>query len=79
MHGSFIFQQTFTTSVRRFGLPRGYEGTSMAAPHVSGIAALIGHPAAGRASPSPALEQHLEAPRATSGPRASTPATATGW
>ena len=24
-----------------FGLPRGYEGTSMAAPHVSGVAALV--------------------------------------
>jgi len=39
--GPFIFQQTFTSSVRRFGLPRGYEGTSMAAPHVSGAAALV--------------------------------------
>ncbi len=39
--GNFIFQQTFTSSVRRFGLPRGYEGTSMAAPHVSGTAALV--------------------------------------
>jgi len=40
-HGKDIFQQTFTRGVRRFGLPRGYEGTSMAAPHVSGIAALV--------------------------------------
>jgi serine protease len=39
--GKDIFQQTFTRSVRRFGLPGGYEGTSMAAPHVSGIAALL--------------------------------------
>ncbi len=39
--GPFIFQQTFTTSVRRFGLPRGYEGTSMASPHVAGAAALV--------------------------------------
>ncbi len=39
--GPFIFQQTFTTSVRKFGLPRGFEGTSMAAPHVSGVAALV--------------------------------------
>lgn len=39
--GQFVFQETFTSSVRRFGLPRGYEGTSMAAPHVSGVAALL--------------------------------------
>jgi serine protease len=39
--GQFIYQQTFTSSVRNFGLPRGYEGTSMAAPHVSGVAALL--------------------------------------
>jgi serine protease len=40
--GSWIYQQTFLhTGVRRFGLPRGYEGTSMASPHVAGIAALI--------------------------------------
>jgi serine protease len=40
--GAWIYQQTFVgTSVRRFGLPRGYEGTSMASPHVAGIAALI--------------------------------------
>jgi serine protease len=32
---------TFTSSVDRFGLPGGYEGTSMAAPHVSGTAALV--------------------------------------
>ena len=29
------------SSPRRFGLPSGYEGTSMAAPHVSATAALI--------------------------------------
>jgi len=39
--GPFIFQETFTTSVRSFGLPRGYEGTSMASPHVAGAAALV--------------------------------------
>ena len=39
--GPFIYQQTFVRSVRRFGLPRGYEGTSMAAPHVAGVAALV--------------------------------------
>jgi serine protease len=40
--GRDIFQVTFTgASTRRFGLPSGYEGTSMAAPHVSATAALI--------------------------------------
>jgi serine protease len=40
--GSWIYQETFTgSSVRRFGLPGGYEGTSMASPHVAAIAALI--------------------------------------
>jgi serine protease len=40
--GDWIYQQTFPgSSVRRFGLPGGYEGTSMASPHVAGIAALV--------------------------------------
>ncbi len=40
--GRDIYQETFTgSSVRRFGLPAGYEGTSMAAPHVAATAALI--------------------------------------
>jgi serine protease len=39
--GRAIYQLTFAGSVRRFGLPGGYVGTSMAAPHVSGIAALV--------------------------------------
>jgi serine protease len=39
--GRDVFQQTYTSSLRRFGLPSGYEGTSMSSPHVSGIAALI--------------------------------------
>jgi serine protease len=39
--GRSIFQLTYKGGVRRFGLPGGYEGTSMAAPHVSGVAALV--------------------------------------
>jgi serine protease len=39
--GRNIFQMTFTGSVRRFGLPNIYMGTSMAAPHVSAAAALV--------------------------------------
>ncbi len=40
--GRDIFQVTFTgSSPRRFGMPSGYEGTSMASPHVAATAALI--------------------------------------
>ncbi len=40
--GRDVFQVTFTgTSVRRFGIPTGYEGTSMATPHVAAAAALV--------------------------------------
>jgi serine protease len=39
--GKPIIQQTFTRGIQHFGLPRDYEGTSMAAPHVSAIAALL--------------------------------------
>jgi serine protease len=60
--GRPIIQQTFTRGVRSFGLPRSYEGTSMASPHVSAIAALvIATKRLGR-DPSPQdLEKHLEA------------------
>ena len=40
--GRPILQITFAgQSLRRFGVPDGYEGTSMAAPHVSAAAALV--------------------------------------
>jgi serine protease len=40
--GRDIFQMTFTgSSPRSFGFPDGYEGTSMATPHVSATAALV--------------------------------------
>jgi serine protease len=40
--GRDIYQVTFTgSSPRRFGMPSGYEGTSMAAPHVAAAAALV--------------------------------------
>ncbi|HEY2141864.1 MAG TPA: S8 family serine peptidase [Solirubrobacteraceae bacterium] len=40
--GRDIYQVTFTgSSPRRFGIPSGYDGTSMAAPHVAATAALV--------------------------------------
>lgn len=40
--GRDVFQMTFTgSSPRKFGFPSGYEGTSMATPHVSAAAALV--------------------------------------
>jgi serine protease len=65
----YIYQQTFTSSIRRFGLPRGYEGTSMAAPHVSAIAALIIASKVLGKNPSPkAVERRLEATARDLGP-----------
>src|SRR5688572_366030 len=58
--GREIYQQTFTRNPRRFGLPNGYQGTSMAASHVSATAALvIGSRRLGR-NPSPSrVASHL--------------------
>jgi serine protease len=39
--GRDIYQVTITHDARTFGIPTNYEGTSMASPHVSAIAALI--------------------------------------
>jgi serine protease len=40
--GRDVYQMTYTNrSMRAFGLPSGYVGTSMAAPHVSATAALV--------------------------------------
>ena len=79
--GRDIFQFTFRgTSPRRFGLPRGYEGTSMAVPHVSGTAALVHRRAACSATdPSPeAIAAAARADRARPRPaRATTRTTAT--
>jgi serine protease len=51
-----------TSSYRRFGLPSGFVGTSMAAPHVSAAAALV--IASGVLGPEPkpqAVQQRLQA------------------
>jgi serine protease len=59
--GGDIYQMTFTGSVRMFGLPGGYVGTSMSAPHVSATAAMV--IASGILGPSPsprAVELRLE-------------------
>ena len=56
-----IYQMTFDGSVRRFGLPGRYTGTSMAAPHVSAAAALVIASGVIGPDPSPeAIEERLK-------------------
>ena len=61
--GRDIYQVTYTNrSVRSFGQPSGYVGTSMAAPHVSATAALIIASGVIGAKPTPAqVEARLKA------------------
>jgi serine protease len=67
--GNDIFQMTFDGSVRRFGLPREYVGTSMAAPHVSATAALIIASRVLGSRPTPeAIEARLKATARPLGP-----------
>jgi serine protease len=62
--GRDIFQVTFAgSSPRRFGIPSGYEGTSMATPHVAATAALI--IASGVLGPRPTPAQITARMRAT--------------
>lgn len=72
--GLDIFQMTFTNSPRRFGLPDGYIGTSMAAPHASATAALV--IASGILGPKPtpgAVERRLELTARDLGPAGKDP------
>jgi serine protease len=77
--GHDIYQLTFLgSSPRRFGLPSGYEGTSMATPHVAATAALI--IASGVIGPHPtprAIEDRLKATARDLGPAG--PDTLYGW
>ena len=67
--GRDIFQVTFDGSVRRFGLPDGYMGTSMAAPHVAATAALvIASGVLGRHPTPAAIERRLKATADDLGP-----------
>jgi serine protease len=67
--GRDIYQQTFVRNPRTFGLPGGYQGTSMAAPHVSATAALV--IATGRIGKNPkpgAVASHLRRTATDLGP-----------
>lgn len=68
--GRDVYQYTFRgTSPRRFGLPSGYEGTSMAVPHVSGTTALvIGSQVLGQRPSPEAIRQQLQSTARDLGP-----------
>ncbi|HEU0318312.1 MAG TPA: S8 family serine peptidase [Solirubrobacteraceae bacterium] len=67
--GRDIFQLTLNGSVRRFGYPDGYEGTSMAAPHVAATAALIIASGVLGSSPTPdQIEERLKSTARDLGP-----------
>jgi serine protease len=68
--GRDVYQYTFRgTSPRRFGLPSGYEGTSMAVPHVSGTAALVIGSGLLGVNPSPeAIQQRIQSTARDVGP-----------
>jgi serine protease len=57
--GHSIYQETLGADPTRFALPSGYYGTSMAAPHVAGLAALIIATKRLGPQPSPAAVQQL--------------------
>jgi serine protease len=57
--GRSIYQQTMGADPARFALRSGYYGTSMAAPHVAGLAALIIASRRLGQHPSPAAVQQL--------------------
>ena len=68
--GRPIYQLTFTSSPRAFGLPGDYVGTSMAAPHVSATAALVIASGVLGDEPSPAaVERRLKDTARPMGPR----------
>jgi serine protease len=67
--GRDIFQLTYLGSIRRFGFPQGFQGTSMATPHVSAAAALVIASRVIGSRPSPAaVEQRLESTARDLGP-----------
>jgi serine protease len=59
--GRTIYQLTYAGRLGRFGYPGSYEGTSMSAPHVSAVAALvIASRVIGRSPSAPAVEARMK-------------------